>query len=104
MQLSRFEFNNIGGANLFRIALDRIQQFWPSGLVWNSEINPDEFVFSNLLDRSAQFIRQNVEAHILNIDLAMLERGVLHLRRKRMLDWIAVHSETDCGFDIWPIL
>src|SRR5215467_8391369 len=29
----------------------------------------------------------------------MLERGVLHLRRKRMLDWITENAEPNCGID-----
>ena len=30
-----------------------------------------------------------MEAHVLHVDLAGLERGILYFRRERMRDWIA---------------
>src|SRR5437588_273926 len=49
-----------------------------------------------------------MKARVLHVDLAMFERGVLHLRRERMRDRMAKHAETDWRINIarrfWPIL
>ena len=65
----------------------------------NCEINADEFAFANEPDRFTQLVRQNVKPRILPVNLAMLEGSILHLRRKRMLDWIAQDAETNRRID-----
>src|SRR5207302_10322823 len=41
-----------------------------------------------------------MKARVLHVDLAMFERGVLHLRRERMRDRIAKHAETKWRINI----
>src|SRR5437867_5648748 len=41
-----------------------------------------------------------MEARVLHADLALLERSVLHLRRKRLRDWVAKDAKTDWRIDI----
>src|SRR5205823_12796446 len=41
-----------------------------------------------------------MEARVLHADLALLERSVLHLRRKGMRDWVAKDAKTDWRIDI----
>src|SRR5436190_17257976 len=52
------------------------------------------------MQRRSQFVRPNMKARVLHVDLAMLQRGVLHLRRERMRDRIAKHTKPDWRIEI----
>src|SRR5438270_10422368 len=55
------------------------------------------------MESCPQFIGRNVNPCVLHLDLMMLNRGVLYLRRKRMLNRITENAETNRRTNRAPI-
>ena len=67
--------------------------------VRDGQIEPDEIVLANQFQRSAKLRTGDLERRILHVELIVLERGILDLRRKRMRHRIAQNAETNRRFD-----
>src|SRR5207237_351289 len=102
-QLATFDLDNVGGADPLCIFISDVNHIERRNFMRNGEIHADELEFADEIDRTAQLVRRNLKTRILHIDLAMLKRSILHLRRERVLHRIAENSEPDRRIDVAPI-
>ena len=99
-QFAIVDLDRVDRANALRAFFEIINKLERGDFVRNGQVHADEIQIAYELERLAQFAWRNLKARVLHVDLAMLERGVLHLRRERMRDRIAEDAETNRRIDI----
>ena len=66
----------------------------------HGQIDSDEVELAQKSQRGSQFIRSNMKARVLHVDVALLEGGVLDLRREGMRDRVTKDAKADWRIDI----
>ena len=87
-------------ADLPRIFVKCIDVANGCDLVWHRQVQANEVESAHQIQRVVQFVRQNMEASVLHIELARLQSSVLNLRRERVRDGIAEDAETNRRIDM----
>src|ERR1051326_2592819 len=77
--------------------LDLIDQREGCDLVRSGEIYPNELVFAKQSKPFLEFVRRDFKSTVAQLELALFQRGVLHLRRERMTRRMTHHPESDRG-------
>src|SRR5262249_36596903 len=79
-----FDLDRVNSAGAFRVPISLINQFERRDFMRQSQVQTDETMFAAKIERLAEFIRRDLETRALHVDLAVFERGFLHVRRKRV--------------------
>ena len=96
-QFCILKFDGIDRANPPRVVIELVHERARRDFVRRGEIRANEIERTNQFYRFAQLIRRNLKAPVLHVDLACLQRCVLHLWRQRMRHRITQHAEADWG-------